>query len=211
MFFVYEHWRPDTNTCFYVGKGKGDRAWSMRNRNRHHRAIREKLERAGLSIEVRIVFSDLTEDEAFALEVERIAMYGEGLCNITTGGEGFSGGRHTTESKRKISIGSKKTSEKYRVARSIRMSGANNPFFGKQHPPEVIERIKEKNRVPGRNKGAIRTAENKQKISATLKSRGIRPPSRKGAVTPQSVREKQAESMKRYWTNKKLESATWPV
>ena len=26
IFYVYEHWRPDKNVCFYVGKGKGKRA-----------------------------------------------------------------------------------------------------------------------------------------------------------------------------------------
>ena len=26
IFYVYEHWRPDKDTCFWVGKGKGDRA-----------------------------------------------------------------------------------------------------------------------------------------------------------------------------------------
>ena len=26
IFYVYEHWRPDHDECFYVGKGKGGRA-----------------------------------------------------------------------------------------------------------------------------------------------------------------------------------------
>ena len=25
-YYVYEHWRPDKDVCFYVGKGKGGRA-----------------------------------------------------------------------------------------------------------------------------------------------------------------------------------------
>lgn len=31
-FYVYEHWRPDTGVCFYVGKGKEKRAWDMKRR-----------------------------------------------------------------------------------------------------------------------------------------------------------------------------------
>jgi hypothetical protein len=30
-FYVYEHWRSDTNLPFYVGKGKGSRATDMAN------------------------------------------------------------------------------------------------------------------------------------------------------------------------------------
>ena len=38
-FYVYEHWRPDRDECFYVGKGKGGRANVMYGRNRHHEAV----------------------------------------------------------------------------------------------------------------------------------------------------------------------------
>jgi len=30
MYYVYEHWRPDKDICFYVGKGKGSRANSWK-------------------------------------------------------------------------------------------------------------------------------------------------------------------------------------
>lgn len=108
-FYVYEHWRPDKNECFYVGKGRtgrGSRANNFHHRNKWHLAINAKLIRAGLSIEVRFVAERLSEDDAFHLEIERIAHWrslGVMLSNITDGGEGFSGGRHSTESKGKIS------------------------------------------------------------------------------------------------------------
>lgn len=94
IFYVYEHWRLDRDECFYVGKGKGNRAYNMRDRNAHHRAIMEKLSREGSGMEVRMVATGLTEDEAFALEVERIAFWraaGADLANKTNGGEGTSG------------------------------------------------------------------------------------------------------------------------
>lgn len=93
-FYVYEHWRLDRDECFYVGKGMKNRAYKMRDRNARHRAIMAKLSREGSGMEVRMVATGLTEDEAFALEVERIAFWraaGVGLANRTNGGEGTSG------------------------------------------------------------------------------------------------------------------------
>ena len=93
-FYVYEHWRTDRDECFYVGKGRGSRAYKMNCRNRHHKAIQAKVIREGCAIEVRIVSSGLTENEAFSLEIERIAFWRSkniDLANLTNGGEGPSG------------------------------------------------------------------------------------------------------------------------
>jgi len=91
-FYVYEHWRPDTNFCFYVGKGQKKRAWKMRNRNPYHASIFSKLTSMGLAVDVRIIKSNLSEKEAFQLEIEKIAFYGvDNLANMSTGGEGISG------------------------------------------------------------------------------------------------------------------------
>lgn len=91
IFYVYEHWRPDTGQCFYVGKGKDNRAWDMkRMRNRHHLAVTAKLQRGGLEAEVRIVAEKMEEREALDLEIRRIAAYGmETLTNLTRGGDGL--------------------------------------------------------------------------------------------------------------------------
>jgi hypothetical protein len=105
VFYVYEHWRPDTGRCFYVGKGKGGRANAMRQRNRHHKFVQKKLARLGLAVEVKIISGGLTDDEAIALEIERIAFWrldGTDLTNMTDGGEGFRG-KHTEETKRRLS------------------------------------------------------------------------------------------------------------
>jgi hypothetical protein len=90
-FYVYEHWRLDRNECFYVGKGSGKRAYDMSCRNKHHQAIRAKLNRIGSAFEVRIVAFGLSEKESFDLEVERIKYwndFGADLANRTYGGEG---------------------------------------------------------------------------------------------------------------------------
>src|SRR5580658_6240831 len=94
-FYVYEHWRPDRGECFYVGKGHGRRAYDMRRgRNRWHKFLQAKLSALGTAIEIKIIADGLTEAEAFAKEIERIAFWkndGADLCNLTDGGDGPSG------------------------------------------------------------------------------------------------------------------------
>lgn len=103
IFMVYEHWRPDTGVCFYVGKGHGNRAWSLKHRNRRHVGIQKKLEVQGLKFEVRIIQDGLVEADALALEIERIALYpAENLANMTKGGDGCSGYRHGPEFLEKV-------------------------------------------------------------------------------------------------------------
>lgn len=204
-FYVYEHWRLDRDECFYVGKGRFGRAYSRSNRNVHWQNIVSKLERTGFSYEVRIVASGLSEEEAFNLEVERILFWKDivDLSNKTNGGEGFTGGRHSEESKQKISTGSRKTAAANKDKMSARMMGELNPFFGKSHTKETINRIKAK--LTGRKieSPQPKTDEHKLSISVTMKRKGIRPPSRQGIKSSPESRKKQSESLKAYWAAKK--------
>jgi hypothetical protein len=111
MFYVYEHWRPDTNTCFYVGKGKNKRAWDLKNmRNRHFKAVVSKLISLGFAVDVRIISENLSEEDAIQLEIKRIAFYGmENLTNMTSGGDGLK--NPTAETRKKISEAHKKRFE----------------------------------------------------------------------------------------------------
>ena len=111
MFYVYEHWRLDTNTCFYVGKGKNKRAWDLKNmRNRHFKAVISKLISLGLAVDIRIFANNLSEEDAIQLEIERIAFYGmENLTNMTSGGDGLK--NPTEETRKKISDAHKKRFE----------------------------------------------------------------------------------------------------
>lgn len=96
-FYVYEHWRPDKDTCFWVGKGRGRRAYSFKRSSRYNRVI-AKLARMGMRAEVRMVAEALSEQDALNIEMERIAFWraaGPDLCNVTDGGDGVSGYRHT--------------------------------------------------------------------------------------------------------------------
>lgn len=121
-YYVYIHIRPDNNTTFYVGKGKGHRYIDPR-RNSLHEKIVKKLKEKGMDFYTMIIKDKLTEKEAFKLEEKMIDFYvyelGYGidviglrgsieegfpyLTNFTLGGEGSSGAINSEETKRKKS------------------------------------------------------------------------------------------------------------
>lgn len=123
-FYVYEHWRLDRDECFYVGKGKGRRAYDMKYRNRHHNAIQAKVAREGAAIEVRMVAIGLTEQEAFDLECERIRFWrnaGIDLANMTDGGDGKSGYTCSDATKQKMSDAAKERNKNPEYIEKLRV------------------------------------------------------------------------------------------
>jgi len=142
-FYVYQHIRLDTNEVFYVGKGSGKRAQSKR-RNIYWRNIVKKY---GYRIE--IIKENLTEQEAFQLEIEWITLMkdiGLAKANLSTGGEGPSGHRH-----------SEKTKQRWSDLRK----GNGNPLFGKIHSSETRKKMADT------RYGKVATAETKKKMSKT--------------------------------------------
>lgn len=95
-FYVYRHIRLDTTTPFYVGKGKGNRAFlKERKRSKYWNNIVNKY---GYKIE--IIEKDLTEEQAFAKEIEFIKLYkSQGFCeaNMTDGGTGGDTYKHRSD------------------------------------------------------------------------------------------------------------------
>lgn len=169
-FYVYEHWRPDLDVCFYVGKGNGRRANDMRRgRNRYHKFIQKKLSSIGSAVEVRIVYSKLSEEDAFRYEVERIAFWrsvGVELANMTDGGEGPSGRKHTEEWKlenSKRNKGRKMPDEaKAKIAKAL---VGNKNGLGTKKSPEAIER------TAAAHRGKKRSAETVLKIISSKKGK----------------------------------------
>lgn len=101
IFYVYEHWRPDKDICFWVGKGHGRRAYKFK-RNPHYNRIVKKLAKLGMCVEVRLVTSALSERDALNLEVQRIAFWRSAnvvLANLTDGGEGCVGMKQSKKSR----------------------------------------------------------------------------------------------------------------
>lgn len=86
-FYAYTHSRPD-GSVFYVGKGKGRRAWNFTHgRNPHHRSIIKKYGAENIIV---TTYPCADEAAAFELEKQMIAEHPE-LANMTGGGEGSAG------------------------------------------------------------------------------------------------------------------------
>ena len=101
-YYIYFHINPLKNEIFYVGKGKGKRAYSKNNRNNYWY---NTTKRYGYIID--ITEDGLTEQEAFEREIFYINKIGRkdlglgSLINMTNGGEGPSGIKHTDEAKKR--------------------------------------------------------------------------------------------------------------
>jgi hypothetical protein len=101
MFYTYTHAKPD-GTIFYIGKGKGKRAYDLVTRNAYWKNIVKKYG----TPTVQILAEWKTEEESFSHEVLLIECFrsmGYVLANMTSGGEGISGYKHTKESLKKMS------------------------------------------------------------------------------------------------------------
>lgn len=125
MFYVYEHIRLDTNTVFYVGKGKGRRCFEARRRNQHWKRV---VAKAG-GFDIRVVVDKIDEELAFLAEQElilKLKAQGASLTNLTDGGEGSSGYRHTDNARTKFSETMTRTMETYKHIVRERQLGENN-------------------------------------------------------------------------------------
>lgn len=158
-FYVYLHRRKTDNKVFYVGKGRGNRAKIKNGRNSKWKNV---VNKHGYTIE--IVFDNLDEETAFAIEKDTILefrYFGYDLCNFTSGGEGSTGMIMSEESRRKISIAKtgKIRSESHRKNLSLAQKG-------KAKNPASVEKMRLS------NTGKKQTEETKRKRSETLKRVG---------------------------------------
>ena len=123
-YYTYAYLRED-GTPYYIGKGKSKRIYDYHRRKNGINLKPDNKEK--------IIFlkKNLTEQEAIKHEIYMIAVFGRKdletgiLRNMTNGGDGISGYSHTQESKKKIS-----------------KKGKDNPFYGKKHTQETIDKMK---------------------------------------------------------------------
>jgi hypothetical protein len=126
IYYVYAYLREDS-TPYYIGKGKGNRAYENNDHKKHGIYLPEDRTR------IVILKETLTNQQALDLETELIKRYGRKdlgtgiLYNKTDGGvnpilhgerNGMTGKRHNEETLRKISLAKKGTKYKPRVAKN---------------------------------------------------------------------------------------------
>lgn len=124
-YYTYAYLRED-GTPYYIGKGKDDRVF--KNHIRQNKIDLKPKDKS------KIIFlkQNLTEDQAIKHEIYMISVFGRKdngtgiLRNMTNGGDGISGYSHTEETKKRIS-----------------KPGEENPFYGKKHSPEALEKMRE--------------------------------------------------------------------
>lgn len=177
MAYLYRHIRLDRNEPFYIGIGydkKYSRAYETDSRNKYWKNITSSIE-----YRVEIMIDDLDDDEVKEKEKEFISIYGRKdndlgtLVNMTDGGEGTLGYRHSEETRKKIANSNRKEniSEENRRKKSL---------YAKNRTQEH----KEKLRLSNINRKV--SEESKLKMSI----------SHKGKTVPEHVRLKMSESQK---------------
>lgn len=126
-FYVYAYRNPlKGGEVFYVGKGFDERVYDhikpacrANDRNLHKVRTIDLIEKSGIPPVIDMVGENLSEVDAFALEIATIAKYGRSdlglgsLTNLTDGGEGLCG-----------------------LVRDL--SGENNPNYGKRGENSVM-------------------------------------------------------------------------
>jgi len=203
-YYTYAYLRED-KTPYYIGKGKGNRAYK-----KHRKGIGVPKDKS------RIIFlkQNLTEEEAFRHEIYMIAVFGRKdlgtgiLHNLTDGGDGASGYVFSEETKRKQSEAHK----------------GNTTWLGKTHSEETKRKMSDtrkgkthseetKRKQSEAKKGKTFSEESKRKMSEAQKGKSLSEETRrkmsetrKGKIPSKETRRKLSEARKgqakgRKWWN----------
>lgn len=205
-FYVYIYWNPlkvspefPNGTPFYVGKGKGRRAFKHLQPHQHatnphkYRTI-NKLLTAGVHPIITVAWNGESELYAYRVEKLIIGMWGFShagglLTNLKSGGDGGRPSPEMIEKMRLANIGRKHTQQtRKRMSDAHKgkqtgkdnpmygRSGDKNPMFGKQRPEYIGKAVAESNRR------------------------------RTGWKQSYAVKAKISEAKKRYWAERKTHS-----
>lgn len=161
VYYVYEYYVIQTNEVFYVGKGKGNRAYTGK-RNKFCEDMKRTHEWG-----IRIIQDKMSERDAYNKEIELIKYYRENtsyrITNQTDGGDGTNGWIATEEFKEKARINTLTRwkdeefrekwlsiiqdengvfkSKEFREKMSKLVTGENNPNYGNRWSDEQKEHL----------------------------------------------------------------------
>lgn len=160
IYYVYAYLRESDNTPYYIGKGKGNRMFAS---HKHIPVPKDKSR-------IVTIAENLCENEALALEIETIKLYGRKnnrtgiLRNLTDGGEGCSGMIHSEITRATISETTK--SQFLDPVKKARHSEGLKKHYNTE---EGRETQRKRNQIPKRR----RSLESRQKTSEALKGKNI--------------------------------------
>lgn len=173
-FYVYIQRKPNGDP-FYVGKGIGTRLLNDVERNPYYESIIKKYGRDNIQRLYRYVDS---EEVAFKVEkaliwfLRDVCLYS--LTNMTAGGEGCSGYRHTNDARIEMSRSRKgRPSKKKGVPLTqAHKQNVSQALKGRTPPRERVEKMARsmKGKVPW-NKGIPCSPDCKKKLSLKIKGK----------------------------------------
>ena len=138
MPIVYLHMKPHNREVFYVGIGNDvKRAFRNEGRNDHWTKVFKKYGKI-----VDIISDNISLDAAKEMEKHLIKSFAvKSLCNKTMGGEGFFGGKHSKESKQKMSdkLKGRIITEETKAKISQKLKG--HPNYNLSHTDEAKAKI----------------------------------------------------------------------
>lgn len=183
-YYVYAYIRNKSSktgksgTPYYIGKGKGNRAWES-----HKRTNNRNLKPKDHSLII-VLESNLTELGAIALERRYIQWYGRKdlgtgiLQNRTNGGEGVSGYNHTETTKNKIRKAVIKRMENQDNRDKLRKSNYNRAPVSEETRQKLRQAnigreitLEARQKIKAANTGKTHSKETKLKMSKSQRNR----------------------------------------
>jgi NUMOD3 motif len=158
-----------------VGKGKGRRirthtynALKGSHRNRYLQNKLRRISDLGLKIVAEKIFEHDDEFPCQLVEITAIEFYGrKNLCNITDGGEGAAGYKHTND---------------HLARMSARFSGEKNPMYGRKYSAEERAKFASMSGIPW--SAAMRASQEAVRLTPEYRAKMVHPGPWKGKKMP---------------------------
>ncbi len=188
---------------FYIGKGKNKRYLTEYGRNPLFKNKINKIKKLKQKPIIFKLYENLDEKTSFEIEEKLIKEIGRidlgtgPLVNMTDGGEGISGYKHTEETRKKISINHDDRKGEKHPMFGIHRFGKDAPNFGKNHSKECKNKISES--ISGKNHylyGKHHSIKTKNKISESLV----------GNIVSKETRNKISQTLKEKFKNSNIKT-----